>query len=234
MKSKCILLIFVLFSVSLSAQNKSSRFFIETGVKIFGGGDDYESYIGKTGISFNKQSWKTYNDDDGSLWQEVSNNNFSWSIAPRIGYRLSNKLKAGIEYQYSHFLWYGDKDINNTLGLFVRFDFNDKRIIPFIEFASGFGREKNDNESTSSGGGQYHDIKKYKLFYLSGSVGVSFVLSDSFNLNLFGRVHNTFRTKIKDNGNDSIYHFTHKYQTLEIGPMLSVTYFFNKKSEEEK
>ncbi len=229
MKRKYLLLLFVLFSVSLSAQNERSRFFIETGVKAFGEGD-YQSYIGKTGISFNKQSWETYNNDDGSVLQEISNNNFSWSIAPRIGYHLSNRLKAGIEYQYFYSLRYGDKNINNSSGLFIRFDFNDKKIVPFIELASGFGRIKNDNESTSSGGGQYHDIKKYKLFYLSGSVGVSFVLSDNFNLNLLGRVHNTFRTKIKDNGNDQIFHFTYKYQTLEIGPMLSVSYFFNKKS----
>jgi len=228
MKSKYILLIFVLFSGSLSAQNERSRFFIETGVKISGGGD-YQSYIGKTGISFNKSSWASYK-NDGSLWQEGSSNEFSWSVAPRIGYRLGNRIKAGIEYQYFHSSWSGYIYINSSSGLFVRFDFNDKRIVPFIELASGFGVAKNEYESTSSGGGQYQTLTKLKLYYLSGSVGVSFVLSDSFNLNLLGRIHNTYATKVNDNDNGSVSYVTSKYQELEIGPMLSVTYFFNKKS----
>jgi len=230
MKSKYILLLFVLFSGSLSAQNERSRFFIETGVKAFGGGD-YQSYIGKTGISFNKSSWATYNDNDGSLSQEGSNNSFSWSIAPRIGYRLGNRIKAGIEYQYFHSSWnnaYIYK--NSSSGVFIRLDFNDKKIVPFIELASGFGGTKEEYESTSSGGGQYQKITKLKLFYLSGSVGVSFVLPGNFNLNLLGRVHNTYATKIDDNNGGSISYVTNKYQELEIVPMLSVTYFFNKKS----
>ena len=230
MKRKYLLLLFVLFSVSLSAQNERSRFFIETGVKAFGEGD-YQSYIGKTGISFNKSSWATYNNGDGSLWQEgSSNNSFSWSIAPRIGYRFGNRIKAGIEYQYFHSSWTEYIYKNCSSGLFVRFDFNDKRIVPFIELASGFGGTKEEYKSTSSGGGQYQIISKLKLYYLSGSVGVSFILSDHFNLNLLGRVHNTYATKVDDNDDGSISYFTNKYQTLEIGPMLSVSYFFNKKS----
>ncbi len=232
MKSKCILLIFVLFSVSLSAQNERSKFFIETGVKISGGGD-YQSYVGKTGISFNKSSWTTYK-NDGSLWQEGSNNEFSWSVAPRIGYRLSNRIKVGIEYQYFHSSWEEEVYKNSSSGLFVRFDFNDKRIVPFIELGSGFGVAKAEYESTSLGGGQYQSLTKLKLYYLSGSVGVSFVLSDRFNLNLLGRIHNTYATKVDDNNDGSVSYITSKYQELEIGPMLSVTYFFNKKSEKEK
>ncbi len=230
MKSKYLFSIFVLFSVSisLSAQNEKRRFFIETGVKVFGGGD-YINYIGKTGISFNQQSWATYK-EDGSLWQEDSYNSFSWSIAPRIGYCLGNRLKAGVEYQHYQVSFSGYVYNNNSSGVFLRLDFNDKKIVPFIELASGFGVSKNVEDRISPGAAEYQTIERLKLFYYSGSAGVTFVLSDNFNLNLSARIHKTLVTEIDDDDDSTISYITVKEQGLEIGPMLSVSYFFNKKS----
>jgi hypothetical protein len=229
MKTRFLLLIFTLFSFNLFAQNEKTKFFVETGLKAFGGGD-FLNFIGKTGFSYNKSKWQTYN-NDGSLWQESTYDGFSLAIAPRVGYCVNNRFKTGIDFQYYHSkLSYGIKYRNFTSGLFLRFDFNDKKITPFVELSSGAGLSKNVEDRTSPGGADYKSIEKLKLFYYSGSVGLSFTISANFNLNVSARIQNTLGNEIQNNDDSSVSYITEKTRNLEIGTMLSIAYIFNKKN----
>lgn len=233
MKLKLLLFSFLFLSIIASAQNNKGKFFVETGVKAFGGGD-FLNYIGKTGFSFNEYNWETLN-ADGSPWQEGTFNIFSWAFAPRLGYFLNNNLKAGFDFQYFHDKSSsGNKEQNYASGLFLRYNFIDKKISPFIEVCSGFGRYKNIEQRISPGGGNYQAVEKLNLFYYSGSAGVTFKLSNNFNFNLSGRIQNTFQTEPKNKDNWSVSYVTENVNVLEIGPMLSVTYIFKSKKENQK
>lgn len=230
---KLKILLFLCFASFFSMAQNKGKFFVETGVKAFGGGD-FLNYIGKTGFSFNEYKWETLN-ADGSLWQEGTFNKFSWAIAPRLGYFFNNYLKAGIEFQYFHDKSSSEiKEQNNTSGLFLRYNINNRKISPFIEVCSGFGRFKNVEQRISPGGGNYQTVEKLNLFYYSGSAGVTFKLSGCFNFNLSGRIQNTLQTEPKNKDNSSVSYITEKINVLEIGPMLSVTYIFKSKKEKQK
>ena len=222
-------LLFLLFiSHLLFSQDNKGKIFIETGVKV-AGGTDYQSFIGKTGFSYTKSKWFTYH-DDGSLWQEGSNNISSWAIAPRVGYCLSKKLQAGIDGQYYHTnLSYGIKYQNLASGIFFRYYFLDHKINPFLELSSGLCYSREEEDGTSSGGGSYVYVEKYKLFYYSGSAGVSFEITNRFNLNLSAKIQNTKGKEIEDNDGSSISYITEKTENLEVVPMLSVTYYFKRR-----
>jgi hypothetical protein len=233
MKLKLLLISLLFLSIFTSAQNEKGRFFVETGVKLFGDGD-YKNFVGKTGFTFYKSKWATYN-NDGSLWQEGYYNNFSWAVAPRLGYSVSNRIKTGIDFQYYQSnLSYGYNFMNWTSGLFFRFNFNDRKIRPFIELGSGLGLSNMAEERNSPGGADYQSIEKQKLFYYSGSAGLTFVLSGNLNINLSARIQNTLGEEIKDNGEGSISYITEKYEYLEIVPMLSVSYFFKSKTKTQE
>jgi len=233
MKLKLILISLLFLSIFTSAQNEKGKFFVETGVKFLGNGD-YLNFIGKTGFSFYKLKWETYN-NDGTLWQDGYYNNFSWAVAPRLGYSVSKRIKTGIELQfYQCSLSTGTNYNNWTSGIFFRFNFNDRRISPFIELGSGLGLSKMAEERTSPGGGEYINSEKQKLFYYSGSAGFSFELTGNLNLNLSARLQNTLGEEIQDNNEWSISYITEKYYYLEIVPMLSVTYFFKEKGKTQE
>jgi hypothetical protein len=220
----CFLL---LLSSALLAQDYKGKLFIETGVKASGGGG-FNNFTGKTGFSFNKLHWKTYN-NDGTVWQEDSYNSFSWAIAPRLGYYLSNSLNTGIDIQYfQNILSLGNNYRNFTTGLFFRFYFLDKKIKPFVELSSGLGLSKNEVDRISPGGGEFQTVEKLNLFYYSGSAGLTFVLSDNLNLNLSLRIQDTIENEKKDKEEGSVSYITQKTHNLEINPMLSISYLFGK------
>lgn len=225
MKFKLVFCSFILISTTLFAQEYKGKFFIETGVKASGGAE-FINFIGKTGVSFNKLHWTTYN-NDGSVWQEDSYNTFSWAIAPRLGYYLSNSIHTGLDIQYyQNILSLGGNYRNFTTGLFFRFYFLDKKVKPFVELSSGLGFSKNVEDRLSPGGGAFQDVDKSNLFYYSGSVGLTFVLTDKLNLNLSARTQDTIESEKKDNDEGSVSYITQKTHKLEINPMLSISYVF--------
>lgn len=227
MKSKLIFCLLILLSTTLFSQEYKGSFFIETGVKASGGAD-FINFIGKTGVSFNKLHWTTYN-SDGSVWQEDSYNTFSWAIAPRLGYYLNNFINTGLDIQYyQNILSLGVNYRNFTTGLFFRFYFIDKKIKPFIEMSSGLGFSKNEEDRISPGGGSFQAVEKLNLFYYSGSAGLTFVLTDNLNLNLSARIQDTIENEKKDNDEGSVSYITQKTHKLEINPMLSISYIFGR------
>ena len=230
MKSGSLLIFIIFLAVGVSAQNEKGKIFVETGVKAFGGGD-FLNFIGKTGFSYNKFKWSTY-DENGSPWQEDSYNGFSWAVAPRAGYYFGDQFMAGIDFQfYQNKLSYEIKYRNFTSGLFVRFDFLDRKISPFLELSSGAGTSKESEDRTSPGGAEYQSVEKFRIFYYSGSVGFKFALTQNLNLNLSVKIQNTIGDEIQNNDDGSVSYVKEKIDNLEIGPMLSITYIFNKKRE---
>ena len=233
MKPGLIFFLLLIFSITLCAQDNKGKFFVETGVKVFGDGD-YQNFIGKSGFSFYRLKWETIN-NDGTLWQEGDYDNFSWAVAPRLGYKVSKRIKAGIDFQfYQCNLSYGINYNNLSSGLFLRLNFNDKKISPFFEMSSGFGLSKKEEEHTSPGGTDFTYDEKQKLFYYSGAAGLSFVLSGNVNLNLSAKFQNTSGEEIKDNNNWSVTYITEKYHYVEVGPMLLVSYIFKGKTKNQE
>lgn len=229
MKNKILTLLLLLSAMGINAQSEIGSFFIETGVKAFGG-SEYNNFIGKTGISFNKSKWTNYY--DGSVWQESYRNSFSWSVAPRFGTSLGNYFKTGIDFQFYQRIFTKESNYQNfTTGLFFRAYLSDKKIKPFLELSSGLGRSKNMEEQISSGGGEFESVEKLKLFYYSGSVGLSFVISKNLNLSLSAKIQNTVENEIDDKNDGSVSYVISKNEYLEIGPLISIGYIFNKKTK---
>jgi outer membrane protein W len=233
MKLKLLLFTFLFLSIIASAQNNKGKFFVETGVKISGGGD-YFNFGGKTGINFDKTTdyWKSLNSDEV---KSFSITGWSFSIAPRIGVFLSEKINGGVDFQYYNSKMksrYFDAYINayriTTGGIFLRYYFSDKKISPFLEAKTGIGISKGQTDETSSGGGSFNRTEYQNLFYYAFNVGASFKLNNSFRLNLSAMVQNTTE-KFSDKSNYSTDAF--KISDWELVPMLSVTYIFKSKKE---
>nr|WP_319266403.1 hypothetical protein [uncultured Draconibacterium sp.] len=231
---KSILILTVLLPLFSFSQNEKGGLFIETGVTMFGGGD-YMPFVGKTGISFWQS--KTFINRNGEVI-EFDGNKYhvtSFSIAPRFGYCLTEKLSIGLDFQYfrNYNVYrgaYDDKENywNILSGIFLRYYILNKKHSPFIELASGTGLSKNIDESYSSGGGQYEVIKYYNLPYISGSIGYSFRLNPRFKLGIAATIQNTFE-KPNDKGN--VETDIDRISILETGLVASISYSFIKKKE---
>lgn len=231
MKTKTVLILFVSLSMSVFAQKENSRFFIESGIKMAGGGD-YINFIGKTGFSYNKTNWESIYEDGKVLWKG-DYDVFSWAVAPRLGYSINHLLKTGIDFQYfQNKNDDGDKYLNFSSGVFIRFNFMDKKITPFIELSSGLGRSKDAYQNMSPGGAHYESITRHRLHYFAGSAGVSIKLSDNFRLNLSGRAQNIIENEILNNNEWSHTYVHSRHKNWELAPMLSFTYIFNQKKKE--
>jgi len=232
MKGKLIIILLLLFSTTLFARENKGSFFIETGVKMFGGGD-YLNFAGKTGISFNSTTrfWKNEYEVDPEIHSE-SYNRTSFSVAPRIGYYLNKKFSGGIDLQYfKSGEWEYEKYWIATGGIFFRYKFSTKRIVPFIETKTALGTFKGESPEQTSGGGQWTQIKYENLFYYAFSGGISFELNEHFALNLSCLAQNTIE-KFSDRSNFGTDVF--KISNWEVGPMLSVSYIFKGKTKTQQ
>lgn len=228
MKLKQLFIILLFISFFASAQNEKGKFFVETGVKIFGGGE-FINFVGQTGISYNHFNTKT----ESPFKTEFNYKGFTYSIAPRVGYFLSDYIIGGIESQYYKRNIY-DLHLSYriaTAGIFFRYNFLERKILPFVEIQSGIGTSKSINESVSPGGGEYQQIQINTLYYLAGSAGITILLNQNFRMNLFAKIQNT-SARFNDKSNFTSSDF--KENNLEIGPMLSVSYIFKKKSKTQE
>jgi hypothetical protein len=212
---------------------KQGKFFIETGVKISGGGD-YYNFGGKTGITFNKSNsyWKHLNSDEVNTHTYTG---WSYSLAPRIGFFLSDKINGGFDFQYYNgknmynaFYEFFDKYRITTGGIFLRYYFSTRKISPFLESKTGLGISKGQIEDMAPGGGEFIRTEYQNLFYYAFNAGASFKLNNSFRLNLSAMAQNTIE-KFSDKSSYSTDLF--KNSNWELVPMLSVTYIFKSKKE---
>lgn len=236
MKLKLQLIFLTLLSISTSAQNDKGRFFVETGVKMFGGGD-YQNFVGKTGISFNHSTryWKFLEPDD---FGSDSYKSFSFSLAPRIGYFLTENISGGLDLQYFYckefrkFYDYFDKYWITTGGIFIRYYFTKGKISPFVETRTGLGISRGEeNDQYSSGGAKYSRIEYQNLLYYAFSSGITFSVNENFKLNLSVIGQNTLE-KFSDKSSFSTN--TYKVNNWEVGPMISVIYIFKGKTKNQE
>lgn len=216
----------LLFSGSVFSQDEKGGFFLETGVKLTGGGD-YLNFTGKTGISYNKNKTTYYFPDNYT--SEYSHNSFSYSLAPRLGYQLDKLFSIGIDYQYFN------KEVkdymnyyNSTAGVFIRKNITTTKVRPYIEFSYGLGRSKEESYELSSGGGHYKQIEKRNLHYFAGAAGVAFPLNESFKLSFSAKIQNTIEKDIKQR--DSVAN-DFRNSNIEVTPLMSVSYIIKRKNE---
>jgi hypothetical protein len=215
-----------MFPLFCLSQTIKGSFFIETGTTLFGGGD-YTAFVGKTGISL--WSSKTHLKDSYHMSGPSKYQVSSYSVAPRLGWYLSNRLTLGVDFQhfknnYSNRVYDQRSNYNHLLsGLFLRYYFVNKKHSPFIEFATGTGISKNNEESISSGGANYEVITYYNLPYISGTAGYSFSLNSRFKLGIAATVQNTFE---KPNDKGIVINGVEKFSILETGLVASISYRF--------
>lgn len=230
MKSKVWIIFFLFLLNGAFAQKENGRFFLETGIKV-AGGEDNLNFMGKTGFSYNKTNWESIY-EDGRVLSKGGYNNFSWAIAPRLGYSLTPLLMTGIDFQYFQNKYdTGDKYLNFTSGMFLRYHFLKKRISPFAELGAGLGRLKEAMNNVSPGGAHYEIVNRQKLHYFAGSAGVAFNLTGNFLLNLSGKIQNTIEKEILNNSEFSHSYSRSRNSNWEISPVLSFAYIFNKKKK---
>lgn len=227
MKSIHLFVVLIIFSLNLSARDDKGRFFIETGVKLEGGGD-FMNFIGNTGISFNKNNLVYY--FPGNHTSEFSQSTFSWSLAPRIGYYLDNVFTIGLDMQYYQFNGKGYMNYRNSAsGVFIRRSFTSGRIKPYIEFSSGLGSSREVEDRTSPGGASYQMIDKRKHHYFGGAAGITILLMEKLTFSLSATIRNTIE---KDNKRPDTSGNEFKNTGIEIAPRLSLGYIFKRKKEQ--
>ena len=226
MKFKFLFIVLLIISLNLSARDDKGRIFIETGVKLAGGGD-FMNFMGNTGVSFNNNNTIHYMPDNRT--SEISQSSFSWSLAPRIGYYLDELFSTGLDLQHFQL---DAKDYMNyrnyAAGLFIRRNFTVSRIKPYIEFSSGLGSSGEIQERTSPGGAPYEVINKRNHHYFGGAAGITFLLKEKLTFSLSATIRKTVKkdSKRPDNTSNEF-----KDTGIELAPRLSFGYIFKRKEE---
>lgn len=233
MKKIEFLILTFFISLNLSAQISKGSYMVEGGINLGGNGGYWSApFIGTTGISFRSADNYTKNFSDGVTHSYLAQKNFSYSIAPRVGYVVFKNFVVGADLQYHkniHKLTsYGhntDRYRSTLYGAFIRQYFGNGKFLPLVEGGIGFGLSKSNNDDVSLGGGLYQDIERRNLFYLSGAAGLSYSLSSKFRINLLAKAQQTTERPI----NTENYHYANsKILNFDTALILSFSYFFNK------
>lgn len=227
MKFNILFSAFLFAAFCVSAQNENGYFFVETGVKLFGGAD-YLNFAGKTGISFNETNRVYYHPNSTS---EYSHNTFSWSLAPRLGYHINKLFSFGFDFQMFDYSMKDYSTRHSLSGLFIRKEIDVFRLMPFIEFSGGLGRSTEKSNNTAPSGGRYSSTGISDLHYFSGSSGVSVFLQENLKVSFSAKIQNTIE---KHSKKPDSFANEYRFSNIEIGPMLSVAYIFKRiKSNKE-
>jgi hypothetical protein len=238
MKHYLLFFLFLVVSQGLTAQIQKGTLMVEGGINLGGNGGYWSApFIGTTGISFRSSGDYVKNFSDGVTHSKLAQNNFSYSLAPKIGYSIFKNLVIGADFQYHKNIYKlksydhsSDKYRSALYGTFIRKYFGVKRLVPITEAGIGFGRSKSFNDEFSPGGGQYQMIEGRNIFYVSGTAGISYSLSTKFKINLLAKAQQTIEKPI----NTEVYHFsTSKIKDFDSALVLSFSYFFNLKNKEE-
>ena len=227
MKKIEFLILTFIISLNLTAQINKGFYLVEGGINLGGN----SAFIGTTGISFGSTENYTKNFSDGVTHSSLAWNYFSYSIAPRVGYVAFNNFVVGADFQYHKTVSKLEDYDHNTnryrstlYGVFARQYFGHRKFLPLIEAGLGFGLSKSNDDATSPGGGQYQDIERRNLFYLSGAAGVSYSINSKFRINLLAKGQQTIERPI----NTENFHYANsKIIDFDTTMVLSFSYFFN-------
>lgn len=223
---RIILLIVILRPLFCLSQTEKGSFFIETGTTLFGNGGN-QSYIGKTGLLLWRS--KTHYDRNYQFANDDRNNGITYFLYPRLGYYLSNKLTAGIDFQFSNNHYkvvnygFADKYNHFTTGIFLQYYFVQKKHTPFAEFAAGTGHSKYIQRTIAPSGGRYNIYTYKNLPYISGTAGYLFSLNSRFKLGIAATVKNTFE---KPSNKGTVVDHIRNISILETGLVASASYRF--------
>jgi len=227
MKKIEFLILTFIISLNLTAQINKGFYMVEAGINLGGN----SAFIGTSGISFGSTENYTKNFSDGVTHSYLAQNNFSYSIAPRVGYVAFKNFVVGADFQYYKNIYKLKNYDHNTnryrstlYGVFIRQYFGNRKFLPLIEAGLGFGLSKSNDDATSPGGGQYQDIERRNLFYLSGAAGVSYSINSKFRINLLAEGQQTIERPI----NTVNFHYADsKIIDFDTTMVLSFSYFFN-------
>lgn len=228
MKKIEFLILTFLISLTLTAQINKGYYMVEGGIN-YGGNS---AFIGTTGISFGTTENFTKNYSDGVTHSYLEHNYFSYSFAPGVGYVAFKNFVVGANFQYHknrYKLKNYDHNTNryrSTLyGVFIRKYFGNGKFLPLIEGGLGFGLSKSNDDATSPGGGQYQDIERRNLFYLSSAAGVSYSINSEFRINLMAKGQQTIERPINT---ENFQYVNSKIINFDTTMVLSFSYIFNK------
>lgn len=197
MKRKIVLAVVIVnilsgvFSHNLSAQIKKGSTLVESS---FGN------------ISFSKNSSK--NEFKSVISSQSESNYFSFTLYPRFGYFLSDKLVVGgeLDFYYSRSLYeYTDKDgyktseyryLTSTVGLLplARYYFlnlNEGKLFLYGQLSGGYSVDLNnksdgtyyDKAGAITGTSEYDYTKDYSVWSGMGIVGANYFIADNVALN---------------------------------------------------
>jgi hypothetical protein len=207
-KMKKLIFIFgVIIPIICNSQDDIGKLYIETSTTLFSiGSGNYNAFIGKTDISLKEFKIQYY------------------SLAPRIGYHLTNLVAIGADFQFYNEKYGHGGNLRTTkyknilYGVFLRQYFLNKKINPFIEISTGIGTSNYIEEFKYSVGNYLYNIS-----YISGAIGCSFTLNPRFKLDISATIQNTIE-KQKDSGQ---YHVD-RFSTFESELIMSISYYFKK------
>lgn len=232
MKTKALFILFLIVSLSLSAQIKKGTFMLEGGINLLGDWNSDESvpFTEGFGISFGINDQYNKHSITGVEEFRGSAKRMNYSLAPRLGYYFFRNFVVGLDFRYrlniNHWSRFTDRYRSSQYGFFARKYFGNRRITPFIESGIGIGGSKSILDSTSPGGAFYQQIESNDLFYFSGAIGACYSINPKFKINLLGKVQHTREEDIALYGEqfgDS------KMLGFDSGLILSFSYFLNRK-----
>lgn len=229
MKKIAIFFLIITISIAVSAQISNGLFILEGGFDPVGN----SSIIGISGVSFKSTSYcsKTYN--GRTTYSCRTQNNFNYTISPKMAYTIFNNFAAGIDFQYKKHIFSRKNNSHGTdrnrsilYGVFLRQYFGKGKFLPLIEAGLGIGSSKSNEDSTSPGGVLYQVIEQRNLFYLSGAAGVSYAFNSKFRINLLAKGQQTTEKPIHTENYHPAYS---KITELNTTIVFSFSYFLNRK-----
>lgn len=233
MKSKVLIVLLLIASLSLSAQIQKGAFMVEGGINLTGNWGYNSPLLPEGfGISFGTSDQLGKDYVTGNEQFITGGKSFRYSLSPRFGYSVFRNFLVGVDLKYlrnnysSAPFKENDKSFERIkgYGFFTRKYFGAKKFTPFIEAEFGFWSFKYFDHSTSPGGGLYEYTDIMDFSYYAGSFGYSYSLNPKFKINLLAKLRHTKESQ--SNSPD--------YKTLNFDSalVLSFSYFLNRKSKE--
>lgn len=228
MKKTILFSLVCMFWFGASAQIEKGMILLEGGVNLGGN----PAFVATNSISISSNGYYSKNYVDGTSRQVSARNYFSYSIAPRIGYSIFRNFATGTDFQYyrsrnksKNYDHSTNRDRSTLCGIFARYYFGTGKLLPFVESGLGLGWSKSNDDDSSPGGALYQDIERRRLFYFSGSTGVSYAVNSRFRMNLQAKAQRTIEKPIETVD----YHTgTTKIVDFDSTIVLSFSYLLNK------
>ncbi len=196
MKKQSLFLAFLFISVicsNVSAQTSKGKF-------LLGG----LTYVGGGGFDATSIGYTTTKSKDDSGDGDYKGKEFSFNLAPKLGYFVIDNLALGLDFTLvSSFNKTTNTDFkyNSTLftaGPFVRYYIPTKKVLPFAEAMYSVGSLKSSSEWE---GGE--NTEKYGVQLYSVGIGVAIPLGEKASFDALVGYHSTIYKDKEDNENNS-------------------------------